>query len=216
MTQHRLDTEKRRQEKEAEREARQKERRAAAAEAAEEILQEAEEAVEEASDDEGKGKANVTIDELGDQTMQDASNDNGNSNAERDRVMRDDAGTSQKSTSRVAQGASPRTLNARLPPALAALRVAMPAAPSRYDFGGSAIDDDEPTPVREGPPSPPFLLFSVCTSYFTEPLSWMRAQLENGEISGKIICPNARCGAKLGSFDWSGCTSSIHGVYRVD
>jgi hypothetical protein len=70
---------------------------------------------------------------------------------------------------------------------------------------------------------------SKCSGYFVEPvrisfsfepivfnqplrqLPWMQAFLEAGEISGKLICPKvtnvksrAKCGAKLGSYDWKG------------
>ena len=73
-----------------------------------------------------------------------------------------------------------------------------------YTPDGSAIADDDATPVTEGPPSPPLLPSPMCTSYFTEPLNWMRPQLEGGELNGKILCPNKKCGTKLGNFDWSG------------
>lgn len=36
----------------------------------------------------------------------------------------------------------------------------------------------------------------------------MRPQLESGDLSGKLVCPNTRCNAKLGTFDWSGCKYS--------
>jgi hypothetical protein len=32
----------------------------------------------------------------------------------------------------------------------------------------------------------------------------MEPFLSNGEIAGKIICPNKKCGAKLGNYDWAG------------
>ncbi|SCZ88871.1 BZ3500_MvSof-1268-A1-R1_Chr2-1g04697 [Microbotryum saponariae] len=51
---------------------------------------------------------------------------------------------------------------------------------------------------------PPILPSHLCSSYFTEPLSWMSPILESGALGGKIVCPNAKCGAKLGSFDWAG------------
>ena len=28
--------------------------------------------------------------------------------------------------------------------------------------------------------------------------------LKDGLISGKITCPNTKCGAKLGNYDWAG------------
>ena len=28
--------------------------------------------------------------------------------------------------------------------------------------------------------------------------------LKNGEIGGKLVCPNEKCGIKIGNFDWAG------------
>lgn len=28
--------------------------------------------------------------------------------------------------------------------------------------------------------------------------------LASGTLAGKILCPNEKCGAKIGSFDWAG------------
>jgi dual specificity phosphatase 12 len=28
--------------------------------------------------------------------------------------------------------------------------------------------------------------------------------LASGVLAGKIVCPNEKCGAKIGSFDWAG------------
>jgi dual specificity phosphatase 12 len=35
-------------------------------------------------------------------------------------------------------------------------------------------------------------------------MAWMEPFLESGEIAGKITCPNKKCGAKLGNYDWAG------------
>lgn len=32
----------------------------------------------------------------------------------------------------------------------------------------------------------------------------MEPFLKNGNISGKIVCPNEKCGVKIGNFDWAG------------
>ncbi|THV03450.1 hypothetical protein K435DRAFT_278235 [Dendrothele bispora CBS 962.96] len=50
----------------------------------------------------------------------------------------------------------------------------------------------------------PILLNPKCSGYFVEPLKWMEPFLESGEVAGKIICPNKRCAAKLGNYDWAG------------
>lgn len=28
--------------------------------------------------------------------------------------------------------------------------------------------------------------------------------LESGQLAGKIVCPNKKCGAKIGNYDWAG------------
>ncbi|KAL7931953.1 tyrosine protein phosphatase [Trichoderma chlorosporum] len=43
-----------------------------------------------------------------------------------------------------------------------------------------------------------------CQHFFIEPLSWMRAELEKGELSGRLSCPNNKCGAGVGRYDWKG------------
>lgn len=208
MTQHRLDTEKRRQEKAAEREARQAERQRLAAEAAEDLIQEVEEVGSSVDGDESAERAD-NADELvpREETMKvdtdTTSTEAGTSHPPSSPPRRMVPGSARPALSNADQGG--RSLSARLPPQLAALRVAMPARPFGHDLknatDGSAIDDDEATPGSE---EPPLLPSSACTSYFTEPLSWMRPQLENGDLSGKLMCPNTKCNAKLGTFDWSG------------
>ncbi|RDB30141.1 Tyrosine-protein phosphatase yvh1 [Hypsizygus marmoreus] len=52
--------------------------------------------------------------------------------------------------------------------------------------------------------SPPILANPKCSGYFVEPMKWMEPFLETGQLAGKIICPNPKCGAKLGNYDWAG------------
>ena len=35
-------------------------------------------------------------------------------------------------------------------------------------------------------------------------MKWMDFFLEDGELGGKIICPNKKCAAKIGNYDWAG------------
>jgi len=35
-------------------------------------------------------------------------------------------------------------------------------------------------------------------------MKWMEPFLSEGHLSGKIVCPNKKCGAKLGNYDWAG------------
>jgi dual specificity phosphatase 12 len=53
------------------------------------------------------------------------------------------------------------------------------------------------------PVSPPFSCF-VVDMVLTGQLTWMEPILKNGDIGGKIVCPNEKCGAKIGNFDWAG------------
>ncbi|KAJ7185749.1 hypothetical protein C8R46DRAFT_982515 [Mycena filopes] len=54
------------------------------------------------------------------------------------------------------------------------------------------------------PVSPPILANPKCSGYFVEPMKWMEPFLETGQIAGKISCPNKKCNAKLGNYDWAG------------
>jgi len=35
-------------------------------------------------------------------------------------------------------------------------------------------------------------------------MKWMDPLLGEGQMAGRIICPNEKCNAKLGSYDWAG------------
>jgi dual specificity phosphatase 12 len=97
--------------------------------------------------------------------------------------------------------AAASTLSARVSPNL---RVALPApfATSAFNPDDSALSTSPPTPDA------PLLSSTNCSSYFTEPLSWMSSQLEDGQLGGRLVCPNKKCGAKIGSFDWAGLQCS--------
>ncbi|KAL1946229.1 hypothetical protein VTO73DRAFT_15356 [Trametes versicolor] len=58
------------------------------------------------------------------------------------------------------------------------------------------------------PVSPPLLINPKCSGYFVEPMKWMEPFLESGNMAGKITCPNKKCGAKLGNYDWAGVCCS--------
>ncbi|KAK7689540.1 hypothetical protein QCA50_007332 [Cerrena zonata] len=58
--------------------------------------------------------------------------------------------------------------------------------------------------------SPPILTNVKCSGYFVEPLKWMEPFLAKGENAGKILCPNKKCGAKLGNYDWAGVHCSCN------
>lgn len=35
-------------------------------------------------------------------------------------------------------------------------------------------------------------------------MKWMQPFLQDGQVAGKIMCPNKKCGAKLGNYEWPG------------
>lgn len=45
---------------------------------------------------------------------------------------------------------------------------------------------------------------SDCPHFFVEALSWMRPVLELGELEGRLVCPNTKCGASVGRYAWQG------------
>ncbi|KAL7793843.1 protein-tyrosine phosphatase-like protein [Trichoderma ceciliae] len=58
---------------------------------------------------------------------------------------------------------------------------------------------DDATTLGLPPPARP-----PCQHFFVEPLSWMRGELEKGELSGRLVCPTPKCGAGVGRYDWKG------------
>ncbi|PPR00800.1 hypothetical protein CVT24_000732 [Panaeolus cyanescens] len=98
---------------------------------------------------------------------------------------------------------SPSELTSQLlsNPKLAALRS------QSFSQGGDANSSSESSNSIPGLPSfssPPILINPKCSGYFVEPMKWMEPFLSSGQLAGKIICPNKKCGAKLGNFDWAG------------
>ncbi|RPD75409.1 hypothetical protein L226DRAFT_612467 [Lentinus tigrinus ALCF2SS1-7] len=106
-------------------------------------------------------------------------------------------------------------------PKLAALR-----APAALSMTPLASGSGTPLPARSAPQSPglastaaksssyfppvsaPILANPKCSGYFVEPMKWMEPFLEQGHMAGKIICPNKKCGVKLGNYDWAGVCCS--------
>lgn len=60
-------------------------------------------------------------------------------------------------------------------------------------------------PIFEPPSS---ALHAACTHHFLHPLSWMRPALEQGLLSGRLECPNSKCGAQIGRYAWQGMKCS--------
>lgn len=65
----------------------------------------------------------------------------------------------------------------------------------------------------------------ACPHHFVEALSWMRPILEEGELDGRLVCPNAKCGSSIGRYAWQGfkcscgewvCPAFSLGASKVD
>jgi len=48
----------------------------------------------------------------------------------------------------------------------------------------------------------------ACQHHHLTPLSWMRPILSQGLLSGRIDCPNPKCGAQIGRYAWQGMQCS--------
>ena len=57
---------------------------------------------------------------------------------------------------------------------------------------------------KQQPSSPP----GQCAHLFLEPLSWMRPELEQGKMEGRLECPNGRCKTNVGKYAWQGMRCS--------
>ncbi|KAI0760066.1 hypothetical protein C8Q74DRAFT_1319312 [Fomes fomentarius] len=103
----------------------------------------------------------------------------------------------------------PKLAALRAPSGLAMTPMSAPGAPSPTRSlpqtpGIAAVKSSNYfTPI-----SPPILANPKCSGYFVEPMKWMEPFLEAGHMAGKIICPNKKCGAKLGNYDWAGVCCS--------
>lgn len=45
-----------------------------------------------------------------------------------------------------------------------------------------------------------------CAHYFLDPLSWMRPELEQGKLEGRLECP--KCSTNVGKYAWQGMQCS--------
>lgn len=52
---------------------------------------------------------------------------------------------------------------------------------------------------------------SECAHHFVDPLSWMRDELGQGKVEGKLECPNAKCKTLVGKYAWHGLRCSCGG-----
>jgi len=93
-------------------------------------------------------------------------------------------------------------------PKLAALRQT-PSTLSMSPLGSASTSGSGGgNPFFKATFSPPILANPKCSGYFVEPMKWMEPFLNEGQMAGKIVCPNSKCGAKLGNYDWAGVRCS--------
>ncbi|KAL8935372.1 MAG: hypothetical protein Q9216_005461 [Gyalolechia sp. 2 TL-2023] len=73
---------------------------------------------------------------------------------------------------------------------------------------GNSIYKISHTPPRTGTskqsPPPP----QQCSHLFLHPLSWMRPTLAQGNLEGRLECPNAKCKQNVGKYAWQGMKCS--------
>ncbi|KAK0336313.1 tyrosine protein phosphatase yvh1 [Friedmanniomyces endolithicus] len=58
------------------------------------------------------------------------------------------------------------------------------------------------SPLASPNPSP----LTLCSHYFLDPLSWMKSELEQGKLEGRLECP--KCRANVGKYAWQGMQCS--------
>jgi dual specificity phosphatase 12 len=68
----------------------------------------------------------------------------------------------------------------------------------------ASLEPADPAPAPAPAPAPP----DPCAHVFLDPLSWMRSELEQGKLEGRLECPNARCAAQVGKYAWQGMQCS--------
>jgi dual specificity phosphatase 12 len=49
---------------------------------------------------------------------------------------------------------------------------------------------------------------SQCAHLFFDPLSWMRPELSQGKLDGRLECPNPKCRSNIGKYAWQGMKCS--------
>lgn len=76
-------------------------------------------------------------------------------------------------------------------------------ATSLYLIGHEKIRNEN-EPSNHQPQSP--MNSKDCAHYFVDPLSWMRPELEQGKLDGRLECP--KCKTNVGKYAWQGMQCS--------
>jgi dual specificity phosphatase 12 len=61
-------------------------------------------------------------------------------------------------------------------------------------------------PHQPLPHNEPFPTSLTCAHHFVDPLSWMRPELEKGQLDGRLECP--KCKTNVGKYAWQGMKCS--------
>jgi dual specificity phosphatase 12 len=61
-------------------------------------------------------------------------------------------------------------------------------------------------PHKQLPHNEPFPTSLTCAHHFLDPLSWMRPELEKGQLEGRLECP--KCKGNVGKYAWQGMKCS--------
>ncbi|ELR08640.1 tyrosine protein phosphatase yvh1 [Pseudogymnoascus destructans] len=79
-----------------------------------------------------------------------------------------------------------------------------PKAPKEEDSISSTVALPLPNPDAAAASSSSV----ACGHFFLQALSWMRLALETGELEGRLPCPNLKCEALVGRWNWKGLKCS--------
>lgn len=69
---------------------------------------------------------------------------------------------------------------------------------------GAARNDHTPSSDRNTTTTTTGNGSDPCAHLFVEPLSWMREELEQGKVEGRLECPNPKCDMIVGRYAWQG------------
>ncbi|KAM3420774.1 hypothetical protein BST61_g4020 [Cercospora zeina] len=69
-----------------------------------------------------------------------------------------------------------------------------------------AVSHKPPPDRQSGTPPDRMTTSTACAHYFLDPLSWMRPELEQGKLDGRLECP--KCKTNVGKYAWQGMQCS--------
>ena len=80
----------------------------------------------------------------------------------------------------------------------------------RTPLGNSTfrVEHEPRPPPSKKHSSYPFNKQEECAHLFLTPLSWMRPTLAEGNLEGRLECPNQRCRQNVGKYAWQGMKCS--------